>query len=80
VKIVADESVDQQIVDRLRADGHDVLFVAELDPGIDREAVLLQSRHSNAILLTADACAIRFSRSWAFDCSSRIKGSSTSPW
>jgi predicted nuclease of predicted toxin-antitoxin system len=54
VKIVADENVDRQIVDRLRADGHEVLFVAELDPGIDDEAVLLHSRQINAILLTAD--------------------------
>jgi predicted nuclease of predicted toxin-antitoxin system len=54
VKIVADENVDQQIVDRLRAAGHEVLFVAELDPGIDDEAVLLRSRQTNAILLTAD--------------------------
>jgi predicted nuclease of predicted toxin-antitoxin system len=54
VKVVADESVDQQIVDGLRAHGHDVLYVAELDPGIDDEAVLLRSRESNAILLTAD--------------------------
>ena len=54
MKIVADENVDQQIVDRLRADGHEVLFVAELDPGIDDEAVLLRSRQTNAILLTAD--------------------------
>jgi hypothetical protein len=33
VKVVADEKVGRQIVERLRADGHDVLYVAELDPG-----------------------------------------------
>ncbi|MBI3679621.1 MAG: DUF5615 family PIN-like protein [Acidobacteria bacterium] len=54
MKIVADESVDKQIVDRLRAHGHEVLSVAELDPGIDDEAVLSRSRQSNSILLTAD--------------------------
>jgi predicted nuclease of predicted toxin-antitoxin system len=54
VKIVADESVDRQIVDRLRADGHDVLAIAELDPGITDDAVLLKSRESNAVLVTAD--------------------------
>ena len=54
MKIVADENVDQQIVDRLREAGHEVLFVAELDPGIYDEAVLLRSRQTNAILLTAD--------------------------
>jgi predicted nuclease of predicted toxin-antitoxin system len=54
VRIVADENVDGQIVDRLRADGHDVLYIAELDPGIDDEIVLLRSRQANSILLTAD--------------------------
>jgi predicted nuclease of predicted toxin-antitoxin system len=54
LKIVADESVDKQIVNRLRSDGHDVLFIAELDPGIDDDTVLLRSRESNAVLLTAD--------------------------
>jgi len=54
VKIVADESVDWQVVDRLRASGHDVLFVAELAPGSDDETVLGHSREANAILLTAD--------------------------
>ena len=54
MKIVADESVDKQIIDRFRAQGHNILFIAELDPGIDDETVLLRSRQSNAILLTAD--------------------------
>jgi len=54
VKIVADESVDRQVVDRLRAGGHIVLYVAEIDPGVDDQAVLLRSRQTNAILLTAD--------------------------
>ena len=54
MKIVADESIDKQIVDRLRSDGHDVVFIAELDPGIEDEAVLLRSRESNSVLLTAD--------------------------
>ena len=54
MKVVADESVDKQVVDRLRSDGHDVLFVAELEPGIDDETVLQRSREANAVLLTAD--------------------------
>ena len=54
MKIVADESIDKQIVDRLRSGGHDVVFIAELDPGIEDEAVLLRSRESNSVLLTAD--------------------------
>ena len=34
VKLVADESVEGPTVERLRRDGHDVLYIAELDPGI----------------------------------------------
>lgn len=54
MNIVADESVDRQVIERLRADGHCVQFVAEFAPGIDDEAVLRESRDSNAVLLTAD--------------------------
>jgi predicted nuclease of predicted toxin-antitoxin system len=54
VRIVADESVDRQIVDRLRAGGHDIESVAELHPGIDDETVLELSVQSEALLLTAD--------------------------
>ena len=31
---LADESIDRQIVDRLRQDGHLVYYVAEMEPGI----------------------------------------------
>lgn len=54
MNIVAGENVDKQVVDRLRTDGHNVLYIAELDPGIDDNAVLARSRESNAVLLTAD--------------------------
>jgi hypothetical protein len=39
VKLLADEGVDSAIVTRLRSDGHDVIYVAELSPGITDEAV-----------------------------------------
>jgi len=54
VKIVADENVDKPIVDRLRIDGHEVYFVAELNAGIDDDFVLMLSHEKDAILLTAD--------------------------
>ncbi|HEX5228518.1 MAG TPA: DUF5615 family PIN-like protein [Bryobacteraceae bacterium] len=54
MNIVADENVDKQIVDRLRRDGHNVTWVAELEPGINDNAVLLRSRNLSAILITAD--------------------------
>jgi predicted nuclease of predicted toxin-antitoxin system len=50
----ADESVDSQIVDRLRQGGHSVLYVAEMDPGISDEDVLDAANRSEALLLTAD--------------------------
>jgi uncharacterized protein DUF5615 len=34
MNFLADESVDQPIVDRLRRDGHTVLAVVELEPSI----------------------------------------------
>jgi hypothetical protein len=43
MKLLIDESVDRQIVERLRQDGHDVLYVAEMDPGISDDAVLLSA-------------------------------------
>jgi predicted nuclease of predicted toxin-antitoxin system len=54
VRIVADESIDRQIVELLRTGGHEVLFIAELEPGVVDEVVLARSREQNAILLTAD--------------------------
>jgi uncharacterized protein DUF5615 len=40
VNFLADESVDRQIVDRIRQDGHLVRYVAEMEPGISDDAVL----------------------------------------
>jgi len=34
MNLLADESVDQPIVGRLRQAGHSVLYVAEMEPGI----------------------------------------------
>ena len=54
MRIVADENIDRQIVERLRANDHSVLFVAELEPGVKDEAVLERSQEHHALLLTAD--------------------------
>ncbi len=35
MNLLADESVDRPIVERLRQDEHDVLYVAEMKPGLD---------------------------------------------
>jgi predicted nuclease of predicted toxin-antitoxin system len=54
MNLVADESVDQPVVDRLREDGHHVLAVAEMQPSIPDEAVLTLANQQGALLLTAD--------------------------
>ncbi|MBN2560333.1 MAG: DUF5615 family PIN-like protein [Phycisphaerae bacterium] len=40
MNLLADESVDRQIVDRLRQDGHAVRYIAEMEPGISDDTVL----------------------------------------
>ena len=54
MNLVADESVDQPIVSRLRADGHLVKAVSELSPGITDNEVLSRATDQGAVLLTAD--------------------------
>ena len=52
--LLADEGVDRQIVERLRLDGHEVAYVAEMSPGITDDVVLMESRVSRSVLITAD--------------------------
>ena len=54
MNLLADESIDRQIVDRLRQDGHVVHYVAEMEPGISDDAVLRRANRGAAVLLTAD--------------------------
>ena len=54
MKIVADESVDWPIVERLRRDGHEVIAILETCPGAPDARVLEIANASEAILLTAD--------------------------
>ncbi len=54
MKLVADEGVDRQIVDRLRQDGHSVWYVAEMEPGIPDDRVLELANENADLLLTAD--------------------------
>lgn len=41
-------------MERLRHDGHDVLYVAKLSPSITDEEVLQQANDRGALLVTAD--------------------------
>jgi predicted nuclease of predicted toxin-antitoxin system len=54
VNFLGDESLDRQIVVRLRQDGHHVWYVAEMSPGISDDVVLELANKENALLLTAD--------------------------
>jgi predicted nuclease of predicted toxin-antitoxin system len=54
MNLLVDESVDQQIVDRLRQNGHTIVYVAEEAPGIVDDDVLRRANERAAPLVTAD--------------------------
>ena len=54
MNFLADESVDRPVVERLRRDGHQVSYIAELGPGMPDDAVLNRANQEAALLLTAD--------------------------
>lgn len=54
MKFLGDENLDWQIVERLRLDGHEVLYVVEMQPGIPDDKVLNLANNESAILLTSD--------------------------
>ncbi len=54
MNLLADESIDRQIVDRIRQDGYDIKYIAEMEPGISDDNVLDISNQEERILLTAD--------------------------
>jgi predicted nuclease of predicted toxin-antitoxin system len=54
MNLVADESVDAPIVERLRSDGHVVAYVAEMNPSITDNDVLEQANSDPSPLMTGD--------------------------
>lgn len=54
MNLVADENIDRQVVEALRADGHSVTTAYELEPGLDDSVILELARSASALLLTAD--------------------------
>ena len=54
MNLLADENVDAPIVAALRAAGHRVRYVLELDPGIDDPRVLALANADQTLLLTSD--------------------------
>jgi len=60
MRILADESVDMAVVRALRAAGHDVTAIAEIDPAIADEVVLARAIDDGRLLLSEDKDFGRF--------------------
>jgi predicted nuclease of predicted toxin-antitoxin system len=54
MNFVADENVDGPIVYQLRHDGHDVIYIAKVEPAIDDDIILDHANKRNALLITTD--------------------------
>ena len=54
MKFVADENLDRSVIETLRAAGHEVISVAEMEPGIPDEVVLATANSHAAMLITED--------------------------
>jgi predicted nuclease of predicted toxin-antitoxin system len=54
MNLLAYESVDRQIVERLRSEGHEVIYVAEVEQGITDDVVLSKANETGSLLLTTD--------------------------
>ena len=52
--LLADESVDGQVVEGLRSEGHSVWYTAEQEPGLADADVFHIANQKEAVLLTAD--------------------------
>ncbi len=54
MRILADESVEGEVVARLRSEGHDVAYVPETSAGIRDDEVLARANAESRVLLTED--------------------------
>ena len=54
MKILADENVEQMVIDRLRVDGHSVIAVSVVSSGETDLPILARAVSENLLLLTAD--------------------------
>jgi predicted nuclease of predicted toxin-antitoxin system len=54
MKLLVDESVDRAVVERLRQDGHTVVYVAEVSPTMTDDDVLRSANDQSALVVTAD--------------------------
>ena len=54
MNFLADENIGKPVVDRLRKEGHLILYVIEMEPGIPDDEVLSRANREGALLLTGD--------------------------
>lgn len=54
MKFLADENLDRSVIQKLREAGHEVISVAEMEPGISDEVVLSAANFHEAMLVTED--------------------------
>lgn len=54
MNILADEGIDKPIIDRLRQDGYNVVYIAEVSPSISDDVILDMANQQEALLLTRD--------------------------
>lgn len=54
MKLLCDEGVECQVVEALRASGHQVTYVAEMAPGVSDDDVLQIATEEEALLITSD--------------------------
>lgn len=52
--MVCDENIHRSLVEGLRADAHDVVYIADLAPSVKDEQVLREANERGAILVTDD--------------------------
>jgi predicted nuclease of predicted toxin-antitoxin system len=54
MNLLADEGVDGPVVEQLRQDGHEVLYVAEMEPGLADEEILQIANEQRSLRVTTD--------------------------
>ena len=54
MNLLADEGIDKPIVDLLRSNGFDIIYILETNQGADDEFILTMANDDKRILLTQD--------------------------
>ncbi len=54
MRLLADENVEQPVIEALRKAGHDVASIADIAPGVSDEEVLRLANAESRVLLTND--------------------------